>query len=251
MASHMSNIGLRATTSEEFRRYARQTVELGETIEVKNGTYIHWKVGRGAELWAQVDHKHNLVGLNPHFQGDARMQVGLVRHIKRTGDSALEGAFYAWADPRSNDPETGEFPFVFDSPDYDVHSSLQLPTIVQVQIAAFAHELEGFENDEAYYASQGDEPKFAAEAFIPSGLFSAAGSVNEPPKSLAIFVGHVLVTETITNAMTKREFYWAKVRTLGGEVDVVADPEIVRGKVIKAGVVKGKFWLSGIIRRHH
>lgn len=47
--------------------------------------------------------------------------------------------------------------------------------------------------------------------------------------------------------MSQQEFCWAKVRTLGGEMDVVADPQILEGFLVKDGVVSGSFWLSGRI----
>ncbi len=173
------------------------------------------------------------------------MRVSITERIPRHEHSILDGAFYGWADPRSEDPESGEFPFVFDLPDYDLHNSLQLPVAANVQIAAFAHHLNGFANEEAYLASQREGRKFAPESFIPSGLFTPDGKVTEPPQAYSIFSGHVLDTAVINNPATNHEFYWAKVRTLGGEIDVVADPQIVKGSIVKDGIVRGTFWLSG------
>jgi hypothetical protein len=41
------------------------------------------------------------------------------------------------------------------------------------------------------------------------------------------------------------EFWWAKVRNYGGEIEVLADPEDVAGEIVEGGVIKGSFWLSG------
>lgn len=70
---------------------------------------------------------------------------------------------------------------------------------------------------------------------------------SDPPLAYAIFTGHVLETSIITNPVTDHEFIWAKVRTLGGEVDMVSDPVLLNGPVVKGGVVSGSFWLSGRI----
>jgi hypothetical protein len=35
------------------------------------------------------------------------------------------------------------------------------------------------------------------------------------------------------------------VRTLGGEVDMFADPDLLTGYLTKGGIVSGSFWLSG------
>jgi hypothetical protein len=54
----------------------------------------------------------------------------------------------------------------------------------------------------------------------------------------------------VTNPHTQQAFWWARVRTLGGEFDVVADPEIVEGTIVQGGVIGGSAWLSGRIVQH-
>jgi hypothetical protein len=49
------------------------------------------------------------------------------------------------------------------------------------------------------------------------------------------------------NTASGGEFVWARVRTLGGEVEVAADPAIVRGEVVAGGIVTGSFWMTGRI----
>ncbi|HEY7094220.1 MAG TPA: hypothetical protein VH393_13640 [Ktedonobacterales bacterium] len=260
MPNHMTALGFQASTEEEFADLAMTAATQGEPIQVSGGTYYCWASGVGIELWAQVDQDGRLIGLNPHFSGAARMRVRLIEPIAREHDSALDGAFYGWADPEENVPvetdsveydseetyqEDGQYPFVFDLPDFKCHESLTLPAIVTVQLAAFAHELRAFENDETFHADAADEDgetlKMAPESCIPSGTFSS------PAESTVIFNGHVLETAQLTNPHTERTFYWARVRTLGGEYDVVADPEIVEGAIVAGGVIGGSAWLSGRI----
>jgi hypothetical protein len=239
MPSHMSSIGFPFSTNEEFADLAMTAATQGEPVQVSGGTYYRWSLGAGVELWAQADQDGRLIGLNPHFSGTARTRVGLIKPIARENDSTLDGAFYGWAGPVENDPANGEYPFVFDLPDFKRHDHLTLPTIVNAQIAAFAHSLSAFESDEA--VRSGETHMMAAESCIPSGTFST------PPQSTVVFYGHVLNTAQLTNPHTKHTFYWARVRTLGGEFDVVADPEIVKGVIIQGGVIGGSAWLSGRI----
>jgi hypothetical protein len=235
----MSSIGFPFSTNEEFADLAMAASTQGEPIQVSGGTYYRWSPGAGVELWAQVDQDGKLIGLNPHFGGAARMRVGLINPIARERDSALDGAFYGWAGATGNAPDKGQYPFAFDVPDFKGHEGLALPTIVTVQLAAFAHALQAFESDEAFQA--GNTYKMGAESCISSGTFS------KPPQSTVIFNGHVLNTAQLTNSHTEHTFYWARVRTLGGEYDVVADPEIVRGAIVQGGVIGGSAWLSGRI----
>jgi len=249
MPSHLSDIGFEVSTDEEFSELAYQAYELGERLRVDQGGYLHWSPGEGVEIWGQLDNEENFIGLNPHFIGESRISVGLTARIERAETSVLDGAFHGWANASGDNVEIGDYPIVFDAPDFRLCDSVKLPSIVEVQIAAFAHELSAFESDEAYYASQTQEPKFAAESFIPSGLFTANMESVEPPQAHAILAGHVLNTALRINPVTKSEFIWAKVQTYGGVFDVVADPLMVNGAVVEGGIVRGSFWLSGRLQR--
>lgn len=57
-------------------------------------------------------------------------------------------AFHGWADPDDGNPESGAYPFVFDAPDYILHDAVKLPAVFDVQLAAFAHELDAYASDE-------------------------------------------------------------------------------------------------------
>jgi hypothetical protein len=248
MASHLSDIGFDFSTDEEFRELTYQAYEQGVRLRVEQGVYLHWSPGEGVEIWGQLDNEDTIIGFNPHFAGDSVMSVGLTARIERAEASALDGAFNGWANPSGDNVEFGDYPFVFDAPDFRLCDSVKLPSIVEAQIAAFAHELSAFESDEAYYASQPKEPKFAAESFIPSGLFTPEMEDVEPPQAHAILTGRVLNTALRINPVTKSEFLWAKVQTFGGVFDVVADPLIVNGAVVEGGIIHGSFWLSGRLR---
>lgn len=245
MASHLSDIGFRVESDKDFEELAFQVCREGHVLPVAAGSYVRWAPGGGVELWAQLDQDDEVIGLNPHFRGESVMKVGLTEKLSRPDDTPLDGAFHAWAHPQNSDPKSGEYPFVFDVPNSQLCTP-RLPAIVQVQLAAFAHELQTYESEEAYEQSQ-PEIKFASESFIPTGLFSPGGEITQPPQSHAIFTGHVLKTALLTNPVTDEIFCWAKVRTLGGEIDVVADPETLGGPVVSGGVLSGSFWLSGIV----
>jgi hypothetical protein len=248
MPSHLSDIGFDFNTEEEFGELAYQAYELGARLRVVQGVYLHWSPGDGVEIWGQLDHEENFIGLNPHFTGDSVMSVGLTARLERAESSVLDGAFHGWASPSEDNAESGHYPFVFDAPDFRLCDSVKVPGVVEAQIAAFAHELSAFESEEAYYAFQPEGPKFAAESFIPSGLFTPAMESVEPPQAHAILTGRVLNTALRVNPVTKSEFLWAKVQTFGGVFDVVADPLIVNGAVVEGGIVHGSFWLSGRLR---
>ena len=237
----MSDIGFNVETEEEFQELASRAYEEGKAFEMIDGAYIKWAPGEGIEVWLQVDVNGDIVGINPHFSGSSSMRVCLDERIRGL-EGSLDGAFHAWANPENETPDTGDFPFVFDVPDFHLTEATKLPAFVTIQLAAFAHELRSFDSDEDYEKSQTHEIKFASESFIPAGTFVPEG---QPPLAEAVFTGHVLETSLITNPVTGREFCSAKTRTLGGEIDVVADPALLNGLLIEGGVLTGSFWLSG------
>ena len=247
MASHFSSIGIPMSTQNEFHDYFGKAYEKGDHIKVSKGTYLMWKVDGGVELWGQVNTKNEAIGMNPHFFGTAQMKVLLKERVARPNDNELDGAFYAWTNPQEGLDGGNGYPFVFDVPNICTYSNIKLPQIVIIQLSAFAHEIKGFESEEDYFNARESEMKFAVESFIPSGLFNPDGESTMSPVAQAIFSGRIIDTQKHINAHTNKEYVWAKVSVLGDEIDVVADPEILQGKLIKGGVLSGAFWLSGKI----
>jgi hypothetical protein len=249
MASHLSSIGLPVDSEDDFFDLAQRASESSEVLEVHAGRYLRWSSPSGAELWLQVDEEDSLIGMNPHFAGASRLRVGLTGRLTRAGATALDGAFHGWASPPGDEPEQGAYPFVFDAPDFLLHSDVEIPSVVEVQVAAFAHEVQAHLTEEEHGKSQEAEMRFAAQSFIPSGLFSPEGEAPGEPESLAIFSGLVLRAEVRTNELSGKPFYWALVDSYGGAYDVVIDPELLPEPPVVGGVLNGSFWLSGRLLR--
>ena len=242
MVSHFSTIGFPVNSQEEFLEYAALVHDLGVKMQARKDTYVFWEVGAGIELWGQMNARGEMMGMNPHFSGDAVTSVRLTGQVEDSRDTSLDGRVYAEAEPRGE----GEFayPFVFDIPDIATHA-ISYPVVAQVQLAAFAHELQLFVDEEAYQQAQAAEegPSFATEFFIPSGSFAVEeGNVAT---SMGIFGGRVLAVNRVTNPHTGQDFYHARVKTLGGEFDVVADPELVTQEIKVGSILSGSFWLTG------
>ncbi len=245
MASHFSSMGIPLSGKQEFQYYLEKAYHNGEHIRVREGTYIKWKVDNEVELWGQLNNKNEEIGLNPHFFGTARMKVLVSERVKRPDDTELDGAFYAMTNPQEGKDAGTGYPFVFDVPDICTYGNIKLPQVAVIQLTAFAHELKGFESEKEYFNAQEGEMKFAVESFIPSGLFKPDEETTTPPVAQAIFSGRIIETENRVNEHTNKEYIWAKISVLGDEIDVVADPEILDGKLIKGGILNGSFWLTG------
>jgi len=244
--SDLSNIGFNIESEEQFREIVEKSFESATTIEVPWGSYIHFVDPSGAEFWTQLNLENEFIGFHPHFHGMSRRPVSIVREIEGE-ESDLDGMFYAWANPsESDDPESGEYPFVFNVPDIKALPEMNYPRNVDIQLSAFAIEFEFYPNEDDYYGSEDEEVQFAVESFMPVGLYNFEDE-DETPEAYAVFSGIITQSEKRKNEMTGEEFYWMLVETLGGEVDVVASLDMCDELPNVLGVIQGQFWLSGRI----
>lgn len=247
MPSHLGSIGLSAPDEPAFREFALRAMKERQRVRVSGGSYVMWAID-GAELWLQLDNNGNLVGFTPHFSGNGRMSVR-VAALMADPDWWLDGAVSCWV-LRSDGDEA--FPCLLDVPDFRWFAE-RAPEgrIVEVQVSAFAHELRCYENDLAYKGEQERKGKgsgvrgFAAQSFIPSGMFSPSGDdLDGGPRAEAIFSGRIRSASRLENAVSSQAYYHLEVQTLDAVVDVVAEPVVIQGDPVLGGIAPGQFWLS-------
>jgi hypothetical protein len=169
------------------------------------------------------------------------MRLGIVAPIERPGQSELDGSFYAWVNPGADGPASGDYPLVFDCPDAAMHDDLELPCVMPVQLAGFAHHLEIWDSVAEFDAARGgDDTQLASRAFIPAGLLRAEGVEDPPPPvAYAIINGHVLAAEVRENPLTGVNYQWAALATHGGTLDVVAPMGLVTREIREGSVLSG------------
>jgi hypothetical protein len=245
MATHFTDIGFVVGSGDDVLALARSVPAGTPVIKVPGGDYVRWQAGGGAEMWFQRSPEFSLVGANPHFAAETRTRVRL---LSRNNDPKypLDGGFNLWLapepiDPADGDPRVGASPLLVDTPDMRLYDGLELPIEVDATIAAFAHRLELFAN-EAELRATGS--MMAAESLIPSGLFFPGGGDKTPAKAEAIFQGTIEATQTRRNGATGRGFLWARVRTYGARLEVVADPALAARKPVVGDIIGGTFWMS-------
>lgn len=242
MASHMSTVGLPITDDTSLAHFATQAIQNGSEEHAVLGRYYRWEMGDGVELWVQINSDDEIISVNPHFVGTSQLRVGLTARIRTQMPNDLDGGFYGWL----QDQNEQQVPFVFDVPNYLQHNDLQLPAIVPVQLAAFAHQVRAYRNAAEFeLAHYQDDIQFPTKSFVPTGLFNPDGTLNANPLPYAFITGVVVATRTFTNPFTALRFLWAQVATVGGRFDMVCDPDICDGVLMRNSVIKGNFWLSG------
>ncbi len=242
MASHFSDIGFAVHDQEDYQQLLDTALRSGIPTEAAEGYYILFNDAFGIQLYIQADRERNIVGVNPHFKGKSSFKVGILRLIDEP-EYPLDGRIKGWANPPEDDCEAGDFPFIFDTPNYRiVKDKLEEGMIRSFQITAFAHDIVLFADEDAYDRAQDSEPHMAAESFIPGEIFDDEARLSE-----AFFTGRILMSQIITNPLSGKDFAFMEVKTLGGILDVVADAELLEEEAAAGGIIQGTFWLSGVL----
>ncbi len=243
--SNLSDIGFPVKGNEDINALIENLLKDVKEIRCLEGSYLKFAdASSDAEVYFQMNGTGELLGFNPYFNGKSKRSV-LVKQTIARDYSELDGAFYAQA------IGDDDYPFVFDAPDFHT-TKIQLPRRCQIQLNGFAtNDFRIFENEAAHLKSQDSENFIAPQTFVPSGLFRRSEngeteSVESPPAH-GIIAGNIKEFELKMNQFSGEKFYWFLVETLGGEIDIVADANLIFGTPKIGSIVQGRFWLTGKI----
>jgi hypothetical protein len=244
-----ASIGFKDRNVVDFYNTYTMMCERGEIVETKSAKYLRWEVGEHLELWTRVKNGQPEVLYHPRFAGDARMTVALLEKTPRSQETYSDGAFLCRSSASAGSGWiAGRVPFVFDTPDFHRYDDLQLPRLATVQLTAFAFGMQGFENEDEYdeaYPPDDDDYCWDYKHFVPAYMLNPRGEGGELQPATTTVSGFVLDTGIITNPVTDLDFCWAKVETIGGEVDVVCSPDRLNGYLVKGGVATLYCYLYG------
>lgn len=245
MFNHYASIGYPVQTSEEVKLLAQKAARAGDSLAFANGAYVVAALPIGSQLWIPATTENVIIGCLPHFQGEGSVRVR-VGGLRQDPQNSFEGSLIAWATPDKAQPgDPGTFPFLVDVPDFQLAASgLTLGTIVELQVAAFAHELVCFADESEMRQQKSDLAELPTRFFVPTGLMNPDGSRRDPPQAMSYFAGPIRSVERIENPVTHAEFLHIEVETLDGTVDVVATLSDLVGEPVSGGIAIGEFWLS-------
>lgn len=231
---------------ETYQRICEQ----GELVEAGGAKYLKWEVGERVELWTDVKDGKPEMLFKPFYAGETRMKVALIEKTPRRDEMISDGAFLC----RGKGCEgagwiAGRNPFIFDAIDFHRYDSLSLPRVGTVQLTAFSFSMTGFEDEEEYeeaYPANDKGYAWGYKHFIPALMYDRErGEGGELQSAHAEVSGYVNDTGIMTNAVTGRDFCWARLDTIGGEVDVVCAPDRLSGYLVKGGIAASRCYLYG------
>jgi hypothetical protein len=248
---HYANIldclGFAFFNDYEYSEFLRSAANKEEPLFTRHGSYVNWVFGNGIEIWSQIDQRHRVVAMKPHFDGQNTQMIAIERGFPRA-DNPLDGTLVGWLNPdvgRNGDEISfwGSHPIVFDSPAFDWYHEMPFPLVARVHLSAFAKAFDIVEADLNDHPNSSQPVQLAQDFFIPSGTF--ADEQSENPIAEAIFGGTVLECRVLYNMISKKNFTRATIRTHGMDIDTVIAPHSLKRPLEKGDIVRGVFWLSG------
>lgn len=244
-----SDVGFRDRSSEDNFETLMQMREHGEVIDAAGAKYLKWAVGEGLELWSNFEDGKPELLYSPYYSGEARMTVALIERSPRASSMRADGAFLCrgCASAGAN-WVAGRNPFVFDAFGFHRYDGLTLPRLSVVQLTAFAFDMTCYE-DECEYDEANPPNKhgyvWAYKHFIPAYMMKQRRDDGELQDACAQVSGLVSDAGLITNPLTGDDFSWARVATIGGEVDVVCSPDRLSGYLVRGGIATARCYLFG------
>lgn len=243
---NLAHIGFEILNLEDFQALAAMVCAKGKSYRAGRNQYYCFTDQSGAELWTQVDENDDISGMNAHFHGNASVEVMLLR-AQGYDDRPLDGTFEARPirvdAGRSKDtvPPT----FAFELPDAHLVPSVVLPAEAHVQLVGFAREVHCYENVEDFRKANPNTPLENIQA-IEADLATNAGL-----SSLVRMDGIVLNARKLQNEFSGRSFYHLELKTVVGQVDVVASTRSIPTLPQAGQVFDGTVRLSGRVKLDH
>lgn len=237
--NHYDAIGFTGITDgESISAAIDQVLPLAQAF----GDYAVYRDASGAELWTAIDQNNELLAFEPYFSGC--LQSVWVSHVEA---NEYNGTGFAQVWQNGSADGEGDYPFVLDIPDIVSFPASTADTPQKIAVCAFAESAELFADEAAFDAGQeGQEIKWAAQSFIPSGMFIDENAPESTrPAARALFTGVVRRAEKRRNALTGSAFYYCEIATHGGVWSAVY-PDAAFNDTPQAGnVIQGEYWLTG------
>ena len=223
-------------------RAIRIAVEEGVEEVGRGRRRIVWRGPDGTTLVVHLEGE-NVQMVNPSFARRSSIS-GPNEALRRGSAASVQLVCRRRSDPRRGERITPLATQLEEIGAVDVHAILG--QVRDVQITAFAEELEVWRDEDDYESAQRrKEPKFASTSLVPLGLFENPSGREQP---YAFLTGIVRDGGERTSSISGKPFVWALVETHGASFDVIATPKQVRSAFGIGSVIQGQFWLMGRLR---
>jgi len=247
VADHLAALGIGSDSQEERQDQVRRILKNSRPQSQRaDSMTLRWTDPSGAELWIYVDESGAMKSVQPHFAGGARMTLELQEIVERPEISPFDGGFIALTQTGGTNPTLGGgFPVVFDAPDFPDVKDAFLTAKHEVELAAFAVELNAYDTEEAFKEAQPEMKPLEVPTFIPAGLLGK--TQGESPTAHALMVGRLLEGQVVTNELTGRGYFRVLIETPAGPMILIVEPDLLQEIPARGSVLQVGAWISGRI----
>jgi hypothetical protein len=245
VADHLAAIGIGSDVQEERQDQVKRILKSSQPHSQRGDNMtLRWTDPSGAELWIYVDESGAMKSVQPHFAGETRMTLELQEILEREEMSPFDGGFIALTQTGGTNPALGGgFPIVFDSPDFpDVRESF-LTAKYDVELSAFAVELNAYADEAAFKEAQPEMGPLDLPTFIPAGLMGM--TQGETPTAHALMVGALTEMKELTNELTGRPFHRFLMETPAGPIVLIVEPDLIPEGIETGQILQVGAWISG------
>jgi hypothetical protein len=247
VADHLAALGIGSDSQEERQNQVRRILKNSRPQSRRaDSMTLRWTDPSGAELWIYVDETGAMKSVQPHFAGGTRITLELQDVLERPDISPFDGGFLGLTQIGGTNPALGPgFPMIFDAPDFPDVKDAFLTAKHDVELAAFAVELNAYQTEEAFKEAQPEMKPLEVPAFIPAGLLGMTR--GDVPTAHALMIGRLLEGEAVTNELTGFGFYKVLMETPAGPMLLIVEPDLMEELPEKGSILQAGAWISGRI----
>jgi len=245
VADHLAALGIGSESQEERQAQVRQILKNSRPQSQRaDSMTLRWTDPSGAELWIYVDETGAMKSVQPHFAGGTRLTLEIQDIVARPEVSPFDGGFVALTQTGGTNPQLGGgFPVVFDAPDFPDVKEAFLTAKHEVELAAFAVELNAYETEEAFKEAQPEMKPLDLPAFIPAGLLGM--TQGDTPTAHALMVGRLVETSLVKNELTGLRYTRGLMETPAGPMCLIVEPDLMPEGMEVGHIVQVGAWISG------
>ena len=249
---------------------ADAAVKAKRRVTCASGEYRIWRSPAGAEVWLHYPKRRvrrqpapwsgersdsqpdfdpigDLMGMSVVHAGVSDMRMRLARAVKVSARNPLDGVCIAsLASRRPTDKAIG---FTFELLGFAAEPTTA-GTAARVQVTGLAQRVWSYPSEAAYLGSTPADRLIGkgAMANIEADELADVALIYRPkPGTLWLITGEIRRSVRLINPVTLAPYYWVQLATDRGDVDLVANPDVIDGDISVGHVLQAVVAMTGRI----
>ncbi len=251
---------LTRATAEFIARIAKDD---SKRIRCRTGEYRVWQLPRGAEIWLHYpwpvgclrpandqhpfDPISDLKGLSAFHSGASSIEMLLERSVVASASNRLDGV--CCASLPAIQGRGRAVPFTFEQIGFAI-DPVEQPVRARVQISGLAHKVWAYESEKAYLAASPSRRLVGRGAMLPvepDEIKDVRLLYRGHPETLWLVTGKVRRATRMVSAEVGTAYAWMLLETDRGDIDIIANPDVLFGNVAMGHTVVAVVSMTGRI----